>query len=99
MPDSRTLEHQGGDRDLPAAILFADQVGLGNLYILEKNLVEAARAGHLHQRPDRDARAVHVDQQIADALVLGGGGVGADQQENVGVTRVEVQIFLPLTTK
>jgi len=38
-------------------------------------------SGELAQRPDRDARRLHVDEQEADPLVLGRIGVGAHEQE------------------
>ena len=54
-------------------------------HVGEEHFVEARVARHHLQRADRDARALHVDQQAGDALVLGGGGVGAhDQHAPVG---------------
>ena len=47
------------------------RLAFGTMHVLEKNLVEAALAGHLDQRPDGHARAFHVDQEVAQALVLG----------------------------
>src|SRR5208283_1104679 len=40
------------------------------------------RPGHLDQRADRDPRGFHVDQDITDPLMLGGGGIGAGQEEH-----------------
>ena len=37
----RALEHQRGNRDLPALILLADQVFARHPHVVEKNLVEA----------------------------------------------------------
>src|SRR5207245_11221467 len=72
---------QGGDGDAPPFIELPDQVPAGHPHVVEENLVELGFAGELAQRPYRDPRRLHVDEQEADALVLGGGGVGADEQE------------------
>ena len=79
---ARALEHQRGDRDLPSLVLLPDDIFLGYADVLEEDLVETALAGHLGQRPHRDAGRFHVDQQVADALVLGRVGIGADEQKN-----------------
>ena len=42
----------------------------------EEHLVEHRAAGDLLQRPDLDARLVHVDREVRDALVLGHVGIG-----------------------
>ena len=63
----------------------------------KKTSLKPRVAGHLHQRPNGHAGAVHVDQQIADALVLGRVGIGAHQQENqVGKLRVRGPDLLPV---
>ena len=52
---------------------------------VEEHLVEEGPAGHLLQRAHVDARLVHVDGEVGDALVLGHLGVGAgDEHAEVG---------------
>ncbi len=69
-----------GHRDSPARIGCADDVGLGNLHIVEENLVELGVPGYLHQRPNLDAVGVHVDQQVSDAFVLRRVRIGANNE-------------------
>ncbi len=59
----------------------ADQVLLRHRDIFEKHLVEMPMAVQQHQRAHGDARRLHVDQQIADAVMLGRFGIGAHQQK------------------
>ena len=47
------------------------RLAFGTMHIFEKDLVEAVFAGDLDQRADRHARAFHIDQQIAQSLMLG----------------------------
>src|SRR5437867_1468174 len=68
------LVHQGGHGGLPSLVLPADQVCLGHPHVDEEHFVEVPMAVHEHERPHRDARRLHVDEEIADALVLGGLG-------------------------
>src|SRR6185312_1095822 len=75
------LEHQRRDRDLPALVDLADHVLLRNLDVLEEDLVEMPMPVEEHQRAHGDARRLHVDEQVGDAVVLWRVGVGADQQE------------------
>src|SRR5579872_5868 len=87
--DARPLEHQGGDRDLPSLILLADEVLLRHLHIFEENLVKIRVAGDLYQRPHRHTRAMHIDEDVTDALVLRGRWIGAREQDaHVGVMRI-----------
>ncbi len=51
----------------PALVLLADQLVGGNLDVVEPDLVDLALAVHRDDRPHRDARALHVDQEKADA--------------------------------
>src|SRR4051812_33033979 len=74
------LEHQGRDRDLPAAADLADDVLVGDLGLLEEDLVELGLAGDLAERPNVDVRLVHVEDEVGDPLVLGGVLVGAGEQ-------------------
>ena len=69
----RSLAHR------PAVVELAEEVLLGHLHVGEEDLVEVGvvRVGELGQGPARDAGRAHVDDQHADAAVLGGLGVGA----------------------
>ena len=51
---------------LPPIIASSPHAGVG-----EEDLVEHRATGHLPQRADVDARLVHVDREVGDALVLG----------------------------
>jgi hypothetical protein len=73
------LEHQCRDRDLPALVQWPDQILLGHCYVFEKDLVEMTVAIQQNQRPHRDPRRLHVDEQVADAVMLWRVGIGAHQ--------------------
>ena len=77
---NRALEHHIGHGDHPAPVLLSDEISQRDLDIIKKHLIEAALAGHLDQRPYGDAGAFHIDQQIAEALMLGRVGIGPTQQ-------------------
>ena len=52
---------------------------------VDEDLVEERLAGHLGQRTHGDARLVHIDHEISDALVLQGIGIGSgDEHAHVG---------------
>ena len=94
------LKHQGGDRDLPALIQFADEVFLWHRDVFEKHLVEMAVAVQQHQRPHGDPRRLHIDQQIADPLCLGAlGFVRTSRKHQSAKCAPQVHTFCPLTTK
>ena len=48
----------------------------------KKTSLKPRVAGHLDERPNGHAGTGGVEEQIADALVLGGIGIGAHQQED-----------------
>ena len=75
------LEHQRRRRDLPALVERPDEVLLRHDDILEEHLVEMPVAVQQYQRPHRDPRRLHVDQQIGDAVMLRRVRVGAHQQK------------------
>ena len=54
----------------------------GHRHVHEEDLVEVPVAVHQDERAHRDARRLHVDQEVADAAVLGRGGIGAHEQED-----------------
>ena len=61
----------------------ADDVVLRAADVGEEDLVELGGAVDLLDRADLDARLLHGDEEVGDAGVLGGVGVGAGQQEDV----------------
>ena len=94
------FKHQGGNRYHPAAIFFANQVRFGHSDIFKKNLVKLGIAVHLDERSNGNAGAVHINQQIADAVMLGRVRVGADQEKTpVRVLRPACPDFLTVHHK
>ena len=79
-------------RDLPAAVQLADEVLGRHAHVVEEDLVELLAAGHLPQRPNGDARAVHVDDEEADALRL---RRGADRCAPAGCPSGELRVAGP----
>src|SRR5689334_22712795 len=78
---SAPLEHQGRDRDLPALVQRPNQVFLGYGYIFEEHLVEVTVAIEQYQRPHCDPRCFHIDEEIADAVMLRRLRIRAHQQK------------------
>ena len=79
------LEHQCGVGNRPTLVEVADDVGRRDTGFIDEDLVEERLAGHLDQRTHGDARLVHVDREVGDALVLRGIGIGSgDQHAHVG---------------
>ena len=68
--------------DVPALVHLADDLVLRHLHVVEEGLAEGRIAGDEQDRPGRDAGARHVEQEEADPLMLGRGGIGADQAED-----------------
>ena len=54
----------------PALAFLADAVGDGHAHVVEEHLVDFVVAADGQDRPCRDARALHVDQDEADAVLL-----------------------------
>ena len=75
------LVHQRGHRDAPAVADVAEPVRVGDAGVGEVDLVELGLPGQLAQRPGLDARPVHVDDEVRQALVLRHVGVGAREQQ------------------
>ena len=91
------LEREHRARHAPPAVDFADDVGVGHRHCIEEHLTEVRVAGHLAQRPHRDARRMHVDREHRDALALGAVGVGARQTRGVvAVLRARRPHLLPV---
>ncbi|MEZ5206348.1 MAG: hypothetical protein R2690_05070 [Acidimicrobiales bacterium] len=68
-------------RDAPPVVDGADALVVRHDGVVEEHLVEVELVGDLAQRPDVDARLVHVDGERRDALVLRRAGVGARQHQ------------------
>ena len=82
---------------LPAVVHATDDVVLRTAGVGEEDLAELCRAIGLHDAAHFDARLSHRDEQVADALVLGGVGVGTGQQEAVvGVVSAGGPHLLPV---
>src|SRR5690606_36471660 len=88
----RAAEPEAGDHlalvpeqifdDVPALVDLADHLLPGHLHIVEEGLAEPRIAGDEQDRPGRDARALHVEEEEADPAMLGRGRIGADQAED-----------------
>ena len=78
--EAGALVHQRRDRDHPAVALAADDVLVGDVGVLDEELVELGLAGDLAQRPHLDLVLLHVHEEVGEPLVLGGVGVGAGDE-------------------
>ena len=78
--DESCLVGQHGARRRPTLVDLTQDAAHRDNYVGEKHLVEMRRTGGLHQRPYVDARAVHVDEQEGDAVMLGHIGIRTHQQ-------------------
>ena len=93
--DRRALVRQRRHRHPPALADVTDPVGVGDAHVGEVHLVELGLAGDLAQRSDLDARGVHVEGEVGQALVLGDVGVGAGHEHAaIGEVRVGVPHLL-----
>jgi hypothetical protein len=87
--DQVALVLQGGARHRPALAALADEVLRRRAHVVEEHLVELEASGDLLERTHLDARRLHVDEQVGDAGVLAGVGLGAEQAEHeVGLAGV-----------
>ena len=87
-PDHRPLVAEGAGDDLPALVQRTDEVLGRHLDVVEEHLVEVdvVRGDDRAERPPGEAGHVGGHQHAADALVLGGVGVGAHEgEDHVGV--------------
>ena len=80
-PHRHALAGQRRTRQLPAVPRLADDVAVGDEHVVEEDLVEDRVAGRLAQRPDVDAVAGHVDEEVGDAPVRGHVRIGAGQAD------------------
>ena len=58
------LVRQRRVRDRPPLVEPTDEMVLGHEHVVEEHLVELGLAGDLHERPDLDARRLHVDDDV-----------------------------------
>ncbi len=73
---------ESGAGDLPATVSEPPTRPLmGTARSVEEDLAEVDAARRVAQRPDRDARGVHLAEQVADALALRCVGIGAHEHE------------------
>ena len=79
--DIRALEVEGGHADVPASVLFADEIFHGDADVVEDNLVEDVFIGHVYERADADAGRVHRGDEVRDAFVFRGFRIGAGEEE------------------
>ena len=79
-PDTAALLCQRRVGNRPALSRRPDHRVRRHLDVVEEHLVEVGGSGQFAQRPDRDARRGHIQDESADALVLGRVGIGAGQQ-------------------
>ena len=74
------LEGQRGVGHRPSDTRTADDGVIGHPGLVEEHLVEQCLAGHLPERPNLNARLVHVNGEIGDALVLGRLRIGSGDE-------------------
>src|SRR5712691_2418239 len=67
-PQRAPLMKKGRHGDRPTVAGLAQDLRLRHLHVLEEDLVELGVAGDLDQRPDLDAGALHVDDQVGEAV-------------------------------
>ena len=77
------LVGQCGARQAPAVVDRAHHHVVGDEHIVEEHLVEQLGAGDLAQRSHDDARRLHVDDEVGDALVFRSVGIGTGQAHPV----------------
>ena len=75
------LVHERGERDPPALADRAEPLRVRDAQVGEVDLVELGVAGELPQRTHLDARRLHVDEEVGQALVLRRLGIGAGEQQ------------------
>src|SRR5690606_15361668 len=81
--DHLAFAGEGGLGDAPAVAGLADAVRVGDHGAVEEHLEELGLAADVGQRPHLDAGLAHGDEEVRDALVLGGVGVGTGEQHGV----------------
>src|SRR2546429_9584828 len=72
---------QRGYRDAPPLIESPHQVFRRYADVIEEHLIELRLARDLSERPDGDARRLHVHEEEADGLVLGSFWTGPHEEE------------------
>jgi hypothetical protein len=78
--DGHPLGGQGGPADLPAAVHLAEHHVVGYEDVVNEHGVEHGIAGQLAQRLHLDAVAVHIEQEVGDAIVLRSARIGPGEQ-------------------
>ncbi len=86
--DRGSFVEQRGLRDAPPVVDVAEAIRVGDARVGEEHLVEVRTARHLAEGTDLDPGSLHVDEEVGDARVLGGVGIGAGQEHPAaGVVR------------
>ena len=67
--------------ECPAPVLLADEVLGGDTHLVEEDLVERVQPCHLDDGSDLDAGQVHGTDEVGNALVFGGLGIGAGDED------------------
>ncbi len=78
--DRHPLGGQRGAADLPAAIHLTEHELVGNEHVVDEDGVEHRVSGQLPQRLHLDAFALHVEQEVGDAVVFWRARVRPGQQ-------------------
>ena len=78
--EAAALERQSRFGDSPAIALATDQIVGKHLSVRKKDLVERLMTVHLLEWPHLYTRLAHIDQEVAQSLVLRQIPVGACQQ-------------------
>ena len=77
------LMAEQGDGGCPPAVDLADNPILGDASLVDKDLVELAYAGHLHEPTHVDTRLLHRENEHGDATVFRSVPVGACEKNGV----------------
>ena len=75
------LVREGRRRHRPTLVLGTDPLVVWHQHLVQEDLVELGVAGHLHERPDVDARGLHVEREERQAARAGGLGIGSRQAQ------------------
>jgi hypothetical protein len=78
---SSTSSAVGDLGETPTVVRGSDQMGGGHPHVLEEHLVEVGLAVHLTDGADGDPGVAHVDDEVRDAEVTVGLGIGAGEQD------------------
>ena len=78
--DGDALVHQRRDGNPPALPFLAEHLVVRDADVAEEDLVEFGFPRNLVERPNIDARSVHIENEVREPVVLRHVGVGASDQ-------------------